>query len=78
MNPKQTSYYLRTNNGTKNPSYLHETIESARIEAQRILRQTDAQRVEIMAICEVIEKVEIPVTKTALKTTASLFNDLPF
>lgn len=78
MNPKKTNYYLRTNNGKKNPSYLHETITSARIEARRLLKETTAQRVEILAICEVLERVEIPVTKTEIKTTASLFDDLPF
>lgn len=78
MQKEKTSYYLRTNNGTKNSSYLHETITSARIEARRLLNTSNAQRVEILAICEIMEKVEIPITKTEIKTTASLFDDLPF
>lgn len=70
MQKEKTSFYLRTDTGNTNPKYLHATITSARIEARRLLNTSNAQRVEILAICEILEKVEIPVTKTEIKTTA--------
>lgn len=52
-------YYLRTNNGTKNPTFVHATIVSARKEAHRLLDNGYCQKVEILAVVLDIERQKI-------------------
>lgn len=69
-------YYLRTNNGTKNPSFVHSNLQSARQEANRLLENFVCESVEILAIVGKIEFKEIPVTTR--KIVEDFTSDLPF
>lgn len=73
-------FLVMTKTGTKPPSFIHNTIESAVVEARRLheLLQTD---VYILEIVGEIKSVEVPVTKqvTIIEVDERLKNnDLPF
>lgn len=71
-------YYLKTENGSYPPSYKHSSLESAKIEAERLLKSTNSKKVEILAIVGTVEIKDVPVTEKKVVFDLVPEKDLPF
>lgn len=75
---KPPYYYCKTNNGTKSPSFTHQTVQGAKTEALRLLNSTNAEKVEILMCVGVVEYKDVPVTERKAVFSMAPENDLPF
>lgn len=83
MNKKQPYYYLKTDNGTKVPTYKHSYLNDAKIEAKRLMKVHNCKRVEVLMCVSVFEKkeVDVPVVERKViveETEFETTEDLPF
>jgi|GEM_PF-1196003 len=75
-------FYVMTSNGKTPPKYMHATLESAAIEAQRLSEQFESDAMILEVVGEV-KRVSVPVTKKVSQLTLKTgylkeLDDLPF
>ena len=76
------TYMLLTDNGTTPPSYEHQNLPSAQVEAAR-LAQLHNTRVRILEVVGQVEIKEVPITElkpiyTAASEVQRTEDDMPF
>lgn len=76
---KNKQYYLKAQNSQFAPTYVHDSLESAITEANRLLNKGVTSKLEILQIVAIVERKDVPVVERKNVVTHLQFDDdLPF
>lgn len=70
-------YYCKAEKGTTPPKHVHYDLDLAVAEAKRLCEKLNCP-IEILECIGNVRPVEVPVTKTEIRTTLFKKDDLPF